>query len=231
MPLPDHVATIDRQPAADRAYQQLIGWIEDGTLAPGETIQDTEIARALGVSRTPIREALQRLEQIGLVEVVPGRSSQVTPMDLANWRDIYEPLIALESLAAARAAERASPEAIARLNEIHIAFVEAFDRSDHDDVREVDRLFHQTVLEASGNPYLAVPVAALEAHRRRLNITFELRPKRSSIGEHAALLAAIERHDARGAAETVNRNWESAGNRLDAAIQAGRQRSQSTGGG
>ena len=79
MPVPEKVKAVSRPPVSLIAFEQLKQWIEDGTLVPGEVIKDTEIAAKLGVSRTPIREAFQRLDQVGLVITTRNTRTEVAP--------------------------------------------------------------------------------------------------------------------------------------------------------
>src|SRR5579875_2787578 len=98
MPLPDDVAQIERRSAKSVVLEKLAEWIEDGTLGPGELIKDGELAGRLGVSRTPIREALQVLEQRGLVEMQPGRLTRVTDITPQDANRVYAVLSTLQAL-------------------------------------------------------------------------------------------------------------------------------------
>ncbi len=101
MPIPsDHLKPI-RLTAKESAFSQLQQWIIEGTLQPGEKLNDTELAKALGVlgvSRTPVRESLQLLEVQGLVKMYPGKATQVTEVDRESIKDLLPPLAALQSL-------------------------------------------------------------------------------------------------------------------------------------
>src|SRR4051794_24248136 len=100
MPIPsDHSQPI-RKSAKENAFSQLQKWIIDGTLLPGEKLNDIELAKALGVSRTPIRESLQLLEVQGFVKMFPGKATQVTEVEKESIKDLLPPLAALQALAA-----------------------------------------------------------------------------------------------------------------------------------
>ena len=88
MPIPTDHAKPLRISAKDNAFNQLQQWIIDGTLHPGEKLNDTELAGALGVSRTPIRESLQLLEVQGFVKMYPGKATQVTEVDKESITDL-----------------------------------------------------------------------------------------------------------------------------------------------
>jgi len=100
MPVPQQKAAASRTLLRDQAYVRLRDAILDGTLEPGEQLKDAEIAEWLGLSRTPIREALARLEEYGLVETAPNRYTRVTPLSAGDARDAFSVVAALHSLAA-----------------------------------------------------------------------------------------------------------------------------------
>ena len=98
MPIPiDHTKPV-RTTAKLHAFNQLQQWIIDGTLQPDEKLNDIELAQALGVSRTPIRESLQLLESQGFVSMQPGRATQVTPVEPEDIYNLLPPLAALQAL-------------------------------------------------------------------------------------------------------------------------------------
>ena len=100
MPIPSEHKKPTRKTAKESAFNQLQQWIIDGTLQPGEKLNDTELAEALGVSRTPIRESLQLLEVQGFVKMYPGKATQVTEVEKESINDLLPPLAALQALSA-----------------------------------------------------------------------------------------------------------------------------------
>ena len=99
MPVPTTAETVERVCLRDAAYDRIRGWILDGTLAPGEQLRDEVLADALGMSRTPIREALARLAEEGLVSINATRRTFVSPVTLAQAREVYPIVVSLEALA------------------------------------------------------------------------------------------------------------------------------------
>jgi DNA-binding GntR family transcriptional regulator len=99
MPLPNSAPKLNRPAVKDEVYAALLEWIVDGTLGPGERVRDKELAEALGVSRTPVREALQRLEDAGLVETSASRWTRVASLDVAQAEQVYPVVWSLETLA------------------------------------------------------------------------------------------------------------------------------------
>ena len=110
VPLPASMEKIARPSMRSLVFEQLRTLIETGGLGPGEVIRDYEVARRLGVSRTPVREALQRLEQQGAVEALPGRVTRVVDLSRDDAPLVYAPLSALEELAAEVATPLATKE-------------------------------------------------------------------------------------------------------------------------
>src|SRR5947209_16719052 len=113
MPVPKQKGEASRTLLRDQAYVRLRDAILDGTLEPGEQLKDAEIAAWLGLSRTPIREALARLEEYGLVETAPNRYTRVTSLSAADARDAFSVVAALHSLAAALGVARLSAAEVA----------------------------------------------------------------------------------------------------------------------
>src|SRR5215467_13805791 len=99
MPVPASAIPLTRRCLSDDAYAQLRDWIIDGVLVPGEALRDEALADALGMSRTPVRDALQRLENEGLVVTTSNRRTSVSPVTLKQARDIYPITMTLEALA------------------------------------------------------------------------------------------------------------------------------------
>lgn len=129
--------------------------ILDGRLAPGQRLKEEELARELGISRTPVREALLMLQAEGLVDAVPNRGATVRRHEADDLDDLYQLRALLEGHAARRAAPKISDEEI----EVLRASCERFDalRGDADDLRELVKenlLFHNTILEAAGSARL-----------------------------------------------------------------------------
>lgn len=117
MPIPiDHTKPV-RTTAKLHAFNQLQQWIIDGTLQPDEKLNDIELAQALGVSRTPIRESLQLLESQGFVSMQPGRATQVTPVEPEDIYNLLPPLAALQALAAELATPNMDEEILNMLEE------------------------------------------------------------------------------------------------------------------
>ena len=151
MPVPDQAAAIPRRLLRDVAYDAVRGAILDGTLAPGERLRDTELCAWLNLSKTPVREALARLEEDGLVETAPQRYTRVAPLDRDEARDAFQLVAAIQSLAARLAAPRMGQAELARARAANRRFAEALKAGDVDAALAADDDFHGVFLDASGN--------------------------------------------------------------------------------
>jgi DNA-binding GntR family transcriptional regulator len=133
----------DKTSATQRAYLELRRRILDNRLPAGSQHLEQELAQTLGMSRTPVREALIRLAEERLVEVRPRHGARVLPVSAGDMREIYELLCELEALAARRVAERGlGPAETAMLEKTVTDMLEALKRDDLDAWAEADRRFH-----------------------------------------------------------------------------------------
>jgi DNA-binding GntR family transcriptional regulator len=209
MPLPSETPPIERRPARHTVFEQLKDWIEEGALAPGESLRDSEIAAALGVSRTPVREALQMLETIGAVEMLPGRVTRVTAVTPQDVALLYAPLSALHGIAAELGTPRATPAHVAGMEEHNERLRLALDAEDAVAARDADREFHAVLLGLAENPYLMTAIEPLLLHARRLETLYFrlLGPARESLDEHQLIIDAVGAADAARAAELTRHNF------------------------
>lgn len=176
-------------------YEQLRESIVNGKHAPGTPLVETTLAAEFSVSRTPIREALRRLEQDGLVQR-GSRGMHVRSRSPEEILEIYEVRIALEVAAARAAAERRTPLDLARLEQIHQAML-AVSTDDPDGLASTNRRFHEILWSMSHNATLIDLLDRLHAHLiryRETTLTFENRWK-TVLEEHTELIDAIKNGD------------------------------------
>lgn len=178
----------------ERAYRALKQRILDNELPAGTQMLESEVAALLDMSRTPVREAMIRMANEGLVEVRPRHGMRVVPIAPADMREIYEVLTALEAEAAYLLAERGCDETqLATLDAIVVEMDEALARGDREAWAAADERFHLSLVELTGNRRLVAAVASHweQSHRARMT-TLGLRetPSRSN-ADHAALVQAI----------------------------------------
>lgn len=207
MPIPVNFSIPARVSAKNRAYTQILEWIIDGTLQPQEKLNDADLAHALGVSRTPIREALQLLNVQGFVEMFPGVGTQVTPVNKEDILKILPPLAALQALATEIAAEVISQKTIRTLRMINNQFAEAVSNHNFHLALKLDEQFHQIIIETTDNPYILNTVSTLQSHVRRLYFHKSIILRNESINEHEAILQAFEDKNKELAASIARENW------------------------
>ena len=188
---------------ADLAYREIRARILDNVWAPGHQVLEAALATELGISRTPVRAALIRLHDEGLVELISRHGMRVLPLSAQDMRALYEVLTALESAAAELAARRRPAAAELRpLERATRDMARALDADDLDAWAEADARFHRQLVELSGNALLVQAALryADRVHRAR-RFTLRLRPRPvASTREHEALVKRIRAGDAAGAA-------------------------------
>ncbi|MDR7419296.1 MAG: GntR family transcriptional regulator [Armatimonadota bacterium] len=187
-----------RETVGAAAYRLLREAILTGQIEMGTRINELELATAWNVSRTPIRDALRRLEAEGLVQAVPGRGVVVPVLSLADVDELYEIREVLEARAARRAATAAGPELQARLNGLIRAFGATLKAADVDRMIAIDDDIHAAVAAASGNTRLERAIAAARAQVHPITQRgFRVRGRAAkSLREMAKLVAAIRARDA-----------------------------------
>lgn len=183
-------------------YEQLRERIVTGDLEPGEALPEVSLAEGFGISRTPIREALRRLEQDGLVERA-ARGMRVRRRSPAEILEIYEVRILLEAAAAKAAARRGTPLELARLEQLHETMLKV-STEDPAAMASVNRRFHETIWAMSHNETLVDFLTRVDAHLVRYRgTTLNFKDRWEIVlREHAALIDAIRNGDAE-AAEAV----------------------------
>jgi DNA-binding GntR family transcriptional regulator len=219
----------------DQVYARLRELIVQGQLAPGSRIVETEVASRLGVSRTPVREALQRLQQEGYVLGSPhAQQSRLTVAPLTRV-DVYELLNivgAIEGLAARGAAEQdpSKRRMLAKALRATNADFQRIARAtpvDHGRLYETDEHFHRAIVELGAGPRLLALHDAVKPQAERyirMYITLLLDDIRSSVDEHQLIVTAIENGDADGAEHSVETNWRHAAERLSKVIEVAGER-------
>jgi len=199
------------------AYQGIRQRILDNVWSPGYQALEQEIASQLGMSRTPVHEALVRLAKEGLVEVAPRRGMRVLPVSPTDMREIYEILTALESMAATILAKRRpSSSELKPLITATSAMEKALQKNDLDAWARADEQFHEKLVLMAGNKLLSDAVMRYwdRAHRARM-FTLRLRPKPvNSTQEHMQMVECLRAGDVSGAAETTRSHRERANREL-----------------
>ena len=194
----------------DRIYDQLLAEIVDGTLAPGVKLVESKLALRLGVSRTPVREALFRLHQEGFVLTSMGRGFSVKPLDDREARELFPILANLEGLALSMSAPAVAldVEALRRANKALGGL-----RNKPWEAIEADTAFHRLLLRRCPNASL---IAMTDSVRRQLlRYEFVYMADESlidlSMAQHTAIIDCIARSDFPGAVRSLEANYDSGG--------------------
>ena len=194
-----------------QAHQQIRLRILDGTLAPGAPLSENQLSAALKLSRTPVREALARLEREGLIRTVAGRGafvSEVTPHDI---REIYEVREQLEGFATRVAAERMTASDIDALEAILRQTRAAMAAGAAKEAWDTDVALHRKILETTQNRRLIMILATLDdqMHRIRTMWTRTAAWQEDAMAEHEELVACIRRRDPAAAEQALRRHLQS----------------------
>lgn len=218
-----------RRQHPQRVYEQLRQLIVTGRMAPGSRLVETDIAARFEVSRTPVRGALQRLQQEGYIIDSPSmRQSRplVAPLTKEDVTELFQIVGQLEGLAAHRAASLPAAERQALTREmirVNTEFKQMAKatRTDHNRLYELDERFHRSVVEAAAGPRLLALHDAVkpQAERyERLYVSFVTGELMDSAREHEDIIQALDRGDPVAAAQAVQHNWQSAAARLSRII-------------
>lgn len=207
--------------AASKIYSDLRAELVSLQRPPGEAVSEAEIALSFGVSRTPVREAILKLSDEGLLEIFPQSGIFVSRIPLAALPEAIVIRKALEATTAHMAAQRAAVSQILVLRSVLERQREADAAKDHDAFHQADEMFHATVAEVAGYPGIWPLIQQVKVHvdrYRRLTLPQAGRIAQA-IAEHAAILDAIETHDPAGARAAMEVHLE----RLLADISATRR--------
>ncbi|GIF56160.1 GntR family transcriptional regulator [Asanoa iriomotensis] len=186
-----------REGSSDAVYGTLREAILSKALTPGPQLAEEDLARVFGVSRTPIREAILRLETERLVERSSGRRVAVARISPAEILEIYDVRVALDGVAAELATQRATPPDIAQLRWINEKMIASGQAGDYAGVSALSLDFHDWIAKASGNGFLLSQIRVVHDRVRRFERTTLQHPGRlgSAAEEHERLLDAIASGD------------------------------------
>ena len=208
MPIPSQHGLHKRQLLRDDVYESLRNAIVDGTFAPGERLKDPQLEQWLGVSRTPIREALLRLERAGLVITQPGKATSVAPFDLASTLSAQQVAAAMHELAAQLAVPTITTAQLDAMVMANSAFALALDVLDADAALDADHAFHSVFVEASDNPLIADVLEQTTPLLHRIErMRFASFAGRASVAQHDAIIAGTRAGDTAAVATLVRENW------------------------
>ena len=207
---------ITRTFVRQEAYIKLRNWILDGSFAPGIQLRDKELAVQLGVSRTPIREALLRLEDEGLVQTKPNRSTTVSSIDFHSAFHLYSIVWTLEKLALSQAFGSIKEEHIQSMTEINERFFKKMKARDRIAALDADAEFHSVYVNLSQNQELEQIIFGLKNKLRRLDLYYfdKIKDAALSYEEHKLIIEALKQKDLSKAINAVENNWKTSFSRF-----------------
>lgn len=208
MPVPSTSSSLARNLLRDDVYTRLRDAIVDGTLEPGEKLRDLDLATWLGVSRTPVREALLRLQQAGLVVARPGRSTEVADLDVQAVRDAQSVVAAMHQLAVREAVAALTETDLEAMRAANDRFAAALRDDDVDAALAADDDFHAIPVRAAANRAVVTVLEQFTPTLRRLErLRFGSLAGRGSVALHHRMVELCAAGDADGAAAVSYDTW------------------------
>jgi DNA-binding GntR family transcriptional regulator len=207
MPIPSGGPVVGRSLLRDDVFRRLRDAIIDGTFTPGEQLKDGEIAGWLGVSRTPVREALLRLGSSGLVVALPGRSTTVSTIDARTVRDARDVIAAMHGLAVRETTGRLGEDDINRMRDANRRFADAVALGDVDAALDADEELHRIPVAALGNHALEAVLEQFDPLLRRAERLRFGADGHTSVELHAELIELIAAGDVQRAASVAFDIW------------------------
>ncbi len=195
-------------PLRDVVFHTLREAILKGDLKPGERLMELQLAAKLGVSRTPIREAIRMLQQEGLAVTVPRRGAEVAGISQKDMEDVLQIREALELLAVRLACQNVTEEQISMLEENMAAFEETIRKKDIKEIAEKDIEFHDIIFEAAGNPRLVMMLNNLRGQIYRYRVEY-LKAEESYpclVQEHRSIVDGLKSRDKEYVMEMTRRH-------------------------
>ncbi len=200
-------------PLASQAIHQLRNMIIEGELVPDQLLSETALSNALGISRTPIRQAFQQLSTEGLIVLRPNRGAVVAPLTIEETRSLFEALACIERSAAEYAAQRATPDKHERLAGLQEKLEGHHRDRDMLPYFEANQSIHRLIIEMAGNPVLTELHESLFTRAERARLTaLRQRPRwDESVDEHRAILAALAGREAAKAGDLLAKHVQATG--------------------
>ena len=216
-------ARVDRAGLHARAAERLRAMIVRGDLAPGAAIGEAELCAALGMSRTPLREALKLLSTEGLVDLKANRSARVALLRAEETDELFEAVAGIERIAAELAARRADTRTLRGLRALQDRIERHHGRGELADYFALNQRIHREVVAAAGNAALAAAHSSLLARAERARL-FAIAASSArwseSVDEHREILAALEARDAERAGRALERHVLRTGEVVQAALRS-----------
>lgn len=207
------------QPLRDVIFETLRKAIISGDIKPGERLMEVSLAEQMGVSRTPVREAIRRLEAEGLVTMIPRKGTHVSELSMKDIMDVLEVRAALDRLATGLAAKRMHPAQIKSLENIHKQFIAHVEKENIDGAVRKDIELHDLIYASSGNSRLMSVASSLREHIYRFRVIYmkDVQVAGNVEHEHFDILEALKTGDDSVAADLAEQHIK---HQMDTIIKA-----------
>lgn len=209
------------KPLREIVFETIREAIINGHLQPGERMMEIQLAEEMGVSRTPVREAIRKLELEGFVVMIPRKGAYVAGISLKDIADVFEIRIALEGLAAALAAERMTESELEQMERVLVKKAKTIETNDLEGLVEADTEFHEILYRSSRNERLGQIINHLREQIQRFRATSLSDPKRmrESLEEHKKIVEALSERNIALAQAAAQEHIENAENSMLEAVR------------
>ena len=203
-----HLIIEDNIPLRDAVFETLREAILKGVLAPGQHLMEMQLAFQLGVSRTPVREAIRMLELEGLVVMIPRKGARVAAISEKSLVDVLEVRRALEELSVRLACTRIERRDLEKLDLVNQKFIRACQTDDIVQIAQIDEHFHEIIYQAAGNAKLLQLLSQMQNQMYRYRVEYiKMRERRQVlVEEHRKIIHALAKKDGDAAAEAIHKH-------------------------
>lgn len=216
-------APIERQPLHEAVTARIRDMIVDGAYPPGSRLPERVLCETLGISRTPLREAMKVLASEGLVEIAPNRGARVAGLTADDVDELFPVMGALEALAGELACQRITETELAEIRALHYQMVLHHRRGERPPYFELNQQIHEKILAAARNPTLTASYTNLSGRIRRARYTENIAEARwaQAVAEHEEMLYALADRDGAALAEILKRHLRTKCETVKDALAAG----------
>lgn len=211
---------IARQPLHELVAGRVRDMIIEGRLAPGDQVNESRLCTELGVSRTPMREAIRTLVGEGLIVLRPGRSTIVRAFTAAEVQDMLDVIAELEAMAGQKACQSASDAQIDRVQDVHDAMMHHFRAGERLDYYKLNQQIHSMIVAVAGNATLVEMHGVLQARMKRIRFIGHNAPEnwRGAIQEHQEMMIALRNRRGDDLAQVLRLHLQNTWHRVSTAI-------------
>jgi len=206
----DRVTSINRTSLHKELTERLRDMVVEGVLVAGEKVPERELCEKLGVSRTPMREALKVLAADGLLDLIPGRGARVSAITLADLEEVFPLMAALEALSGELACKRINNSQLTKLKTAHQQMLKHYQNQNLAAYFKHNEKIHEIILEAAGNETLKTMYLSLALRVRRARYMANMTPERwqQAVDEHEEIIVALDARDGQALGTILKRHLQ-----------------------